>query len=56
MNIDYKDLGSAELARFCEYLADYITEELDRANLDYHVDRFTVENAVSAYIGGAADN
>lgn len=54
MNITYKDLGGSELARFTQYLADHLTEQLDRADIDYNIDRFQVEEAISAYIGGAA--
>jgi hypothetical protein len=56
MNINYSDLGGKELAKFSEYIADYLNEELDRAGVEYNFDRFQVEDAISAYIGGAADH
>lgn len=56
MNIETKDLGGRELAKFTQYIADYLTEELDRAGIGYSIDRFMVEDAISAYIGGAADH
>lgn len=56
MQITYEDLGSNNLARFTQYLADHLTEQLDRAGIGYNIDRFQIEDAVSAYIGGAADH
>lgn len=56
MQLTYNDLGSGQLAKFSQYLADYLSEELDRAGFDHNIDRFTVEDAISAYIGGAADH
>jgi hypothetical protein len=56
MNIETKDLGGRELAKFTQYIADYLTEELDRAGIGYSIGRFMVEDAISAYIGGAADH
>jgi len=57
MNINYSDLGGKELAKFSEYIADYLTEELWRhTDIKYNLDRFQVEDAISAYIGGAADH
>lgn len=56
MQLTYNDLGSGQLAKFSQYLADYLTEELDRAGVEYNIDRFIVEDAISAYIGGAADH
>ena len=55
MQITYEDLGGNDLARFTQYLADHLTEQLDRAGFDCNLDRFQIEEAISAYIGGAAD-
>ena len=55
MHITHKDLGGNELAKFTQYIAEYLTEELDRAGVEYNIGRFMVEDAVSAYLGGAAE-
>ena len=49
------DLGSKELHELAEYISDYITEELNRLGEHNIVSRFLIEDALAAYIGGAAD-
>lgn len=50
------DLGSKELHELAEYISNYITEELNRLGEHNIVSRFLIEDALAAYIGGAADH
>ena len=56
MYMSHHDLGSKELHELAEYISDYITEELNRLGEHNIVSRFLIEDALAAYIGGAADH
>ena len=55
MLLTHYDLGSKELHELAEYISDYITEELNRLGEHNIVSRFLIEDALAAYIGGAAE-
>jgi len=46
-----------ELCNLAEYIADYLTEELNRQGVGIgFVDSFLIQDALDSYIGGAADH
>jgi hypothetical protein len=45
-------LNQTDIARLSAYIADYIAEENSRGNA---VDKYMVEDAIDAFIGGADD-
>jgi hypothetical protein len=45
-------LNQADIARLSAYIADYIAEENIRGNA---VDKYMVEDAIDAFIGGAGN-
>lgn len=45
-----------ELSDLAEYIADYLTEELGRQGIGYNIGKYSIEDALLAYIGGAADH
>jgi hypothetical protein len=52
MTIEEITLNQADIARLSAYIADYIAEESTRGNA---VDKYMVEDAIDAFIGGADD-
>lgn len=48
-----------ELRQLAEYIADYVTDELirlgEQTRSGYMVDSFLIQDALSAYVGGASD-
>ena len=47
---------SEELCALAAYLADYLTEELNRSGIGHGISMFDIQDALNAYIGGAADH
>ena len=52
MQTDETTFNQADIAALAAYIADYIAEESSRGNA---VDKYMVENAIDAFLGGAAN-
>jgi hypothetical protein len=48
-----KSLNITNYNLFVQYLADYVSEEISRGEV---ITTYTIEDAIDAYMGGAADN
>lgn len=53
MQTDETTLNQADIAALAAYIADYIAEESSRGNAV--VDKYMVEDAIDAFLGGAAN-
>jgi len=47
-------MSKQEKARMAEYIADYITDEIIRGNIE--ISKWMVLDAIEAYEGGAGDS